>query len=469
MLKIFKGDDTGGAFGRTLVFKINVGDGVSLIGCRAEFIFDGITKAFAAPLVAGESREIFYSHNETALMALGTRNATFRIIDAAGKIRTFDNTIKVCVTDDVTSVYPGETDTASVTIGAGISWDLVTDKPKLVKTVNGQEPDEAGNVNVEGGTGGNGIKIIELYIDENRAKVLEELKDGERTGKKITRWNELYPMVMAGNVRLYHYATGTTGRKALYTAHLTDDAAIRFDATGLLGNQIFTRSIALTEKADGGISINIGDITEILGYNRKVSTSTIIGTVVETLADGMQNAQAIIKEFTIPARLVLADTRMCGFRLRGASTDSGTWDKEAAIYVKSTNGTTSMVLPFTMPINTYAKVVGNNYSLLKKGADIKVKFVKDPYDLNTPAAVRVSLAKVDPSLGFITTFQDGSLHNDYAPLFEIFGFIENREEAMILDDVFRVHLGTALPLPSNATQFQLIAKVNELIKLMKGN
>ena len=41
-LIIFKGDDTGGVFGRRLAFTIEAGDGVDLSGCRAEWIFDGI-------------------------------------------------------------------------------------------------------------------------------------------------------------------------------------------------------------------------------------------------------------------------------------------------------------------------------------------------------------------------------------------------------------------------------------------
>ena len=47
MLTIFKGDDTGGTFGRPLHFTINTGADVDLAGCRAEFEFDGIVKAFS--------------------------------------------------------------------------------------------------------------------------------------------------------------------------------------------------------------------------------------------------------------------------------------------------------------------------------------------------------------------------------------------------------------------------------------
>lgn len=118
-LIIFKGDDTGGTFGRRLAFTIEAGEGVDLSGCRAEWIFDGIVKTFAAPLIPGEVREVFYSHNETRCMALGVRYGTFRIIDAAGKVRTLTNTKPVEVTNDAARCYPGASDASFVVHGIG--------------------------------------------------------------------------------------------------------------------------------------------------------------------------------------------------------------------------------------------------------------------------------------------------------------------------------------------------------------
>ena len=118
-LVIFRGDDTGGVFGRRLAFTIEAGDGVDLSGCRAEWIFDGIVKTFAAPIIPGEVREVFYSHNETRCMALGVRYGTFRIIDAAGKVRTLTNTKPVEVTNDAARCYPGASDASFVVHGIG--------------------------------------------------------------------------------------------------------------------------------------------------------------------------------------------------------------------------------------------------------------------------------------------------------------------------------------------------------------
>ena len=118
-LIIFKGDDTGGTFGRPLLFKIEVGEGVSLDGCRAEWEFDGIIKRFDAPLIPGEVLEVFYSHNETRCMELGVRYGTFRIIDAAGKVRTFTNTKPVEVTNNAARCYPGSSAASVVVNGIG--------------------------------------------------------------------------------------------------------------------------------------------------------------------------------------------------------------------------------------------------------------------------------------------------------------------------------------------------------------
>lgn len=129
MLTIFKGDDTGGTFGRPLHFTINTGSDVDLDGCRAEFEFDGIVKTFER-IVAGASVEIVFTHQETADMKTGVRFAKFRIIDADGKIRTFDNSLAVKVTTHVGDAYPGS-DSTSITIGNGISWSQVVNKPDL--------------------------------------------------------------------------------------------------------------------------------------------------------------------------------------------------------------------------------------------------------------------------------------------------------------------------------------------------
>lgn len=118
-LIIFKGDDTGGVFGRRLTFTIEAGEGVDLSGCRAEWIFDGIVKTFAAPLIPGEVREVFYSHNETCCMALGVRYGTFRIIDASGKVRTLTNTKPVEVTNNADRCYPGASAASFVVHGIG--------------------------------------------------------------------------------------------------------------------------------------------------------------------------------------------------------------------------------------------------------------------------------------------------------------------------------------------------------------
>lgn len=133
VIMLFKGDDTGGSFGRTVSFVISVEAGASMDGCRAEFEYAGIVKEIAPPIVDGETRTIEYSAEETAKMPLGAGRGVLRVIDAGGKVRTATNTLPVMVTDCVPLAYPGES-VISVTFKAA-DYDSLSGKPQI----NGHE------------------------------------------------------------------------------------------------------------------------------------------------------------------------------------------------------------------------------------------------------------------------------------------------------------------------------------------
>lgn len=129
VMLLFKGDDTGGSFGRTVSFVISVEAGASMDGCRAEFEYAGIVKEIAPPIVDGETRTIEYSAEETAKMPLGAGRGVLRVIDAGGKVRTATNTLPVMVTDCVPLAYPGES-VISVTFKAA-DYDSLSGKPQI--------------------------------------------------------------------------------------------------------------------------------------------------------------------------------------------------------------------------------------------------------------------------------------------------------------------------------------------------
>ena len=97
-----------------------------------------------------------------------------------------------------------------------------------------------------------------LTIDESTATKKIVLGD-----KTFTSFAELTALVQNGVTRLKYYVTGATGRPVLYTAHLCDASAIRFDATGTLGETVYTRSIEVTKTGEDGIAVSVGTLTEV--------------------------------------------------------------------------------------------------------------------------------------------------------------------------------------------------------------
>ena len=97
-----------------------------------------------------------------------------------------------------------------------------------------------------------------LTVDESTATKKIVLGD-----KAFTSFAELTALVQNGVTRLKYYVTGATGRPVLYTAHLCDASAIRFDATGTLGETVYTRSIAITKTGEDGIAVSVGTLTEV--------------------------------------------------------------------------------------------------------------------------------------------------------------------------------------------------------------
>ena len=97
-----------------------------------------------------------------------------------------------------------------------------------------------------------------LTIDESTATKKIVLGD-----KTFTSFAELTALVQNGVTRLKYYVTDAEGRPVLYTAHLCDASTIRFDATGTLGETVYTRSIAITKDGDDGIAVSVGALTQV--------------------------------------------------------------------------------------------------------------------------------------------------------------------------------------------------------------
>lgn len=99
----------------------------------------------------------------------------------------------------------------------------------------------------EGSGSGEGVKVV---------KVVNGKIEGYDTYAALLR------DAQNGRIRLQHYVTGDASKPVLYTIHLCDDTAIRFDATGTLGSKVYTKSIAVTPSGTG-YSVSIGELTQL--------------------------------------------------------------------------------------------------------------------------------------------------------------------------------------------------------------
>ena len=123
-MKIFKGDDTGGRLGKALT--ITVHTKYDLTDCLVFFNYQGITRKWEG-VKDGDTLDLFFSHNETARMSVGTFKGIMFAVDPAGKYRTIDNAIPITVTTSLRDCY-GD-DHFDVVVGVAINWDDIVHKP----------------------------------------------------------------------------------------------------------------------------------------------------------------------------------------------------------------------------------------------------------------------------------------------------------------------------------------------------
>lgn len=128
---IFRGDDTGGQLGKTIVINFHCGDTVNMEGVVVTFILGGFYEKEFHNVHDGDRLEIFMTHEQTAMLPLGVSFGKLYGTDASGKIRTFSNRIPIRVTNHVCEAY-GDSEDAEidVTISNAIAWDSIFGKPE---------------------------------------------------------------------------------------------------------------------------------------------------------------------------------------------------------------------------------------------------------------------------------------------------------------------------------------------------
>ena len=131
MITLFKGDDTGGTLGKSVVVEISTE--YDLTGCTVIFNYQGVERRWTG-VVDGDRREVFFSHNETARMSVGTFKAVIIAVDAAGKVRTITNSLPIKISTNLAECYGDNV--ASVNIGTTVNWDNICGKPFEGQTVD---------------------------------------------------------------------------------------------------------------------------------------------------------------------------------------------------------------------------------------------------------------------------------------------------------------------------------------------
>ena len=187
-IKIFRGDDTD--FIGNKVIEITLETDIDLSGITADFLLCGFKQHFENETVASKRLEVVISHEETKRFPLGRQLGTLVLKSADGKIKHVDTQIEFFVTNKTGfPMFCGD-EQIKTRFGLKIKWDDIRDTPTTlegygitdaVKSVNGNFPDEDGNVEIE--TGGVGTSD---YRDlENKPSINGNTLSGNKTAAEL--------------------------------------------------------------------------------------------------------------------------------------------------------------------------------------------------------------------------------------------------------------------------------------------
>lgn len=128
IVTIFRGDDTGGQLGKSIVINFHCDESVEMTGVTVRFELGGFYSKEFTDVKDGDQLDIFLSHSDTARLPLGICFGKIIGIDSSGKIRTFNNRIPFKVTNKLCEAY-AEEDSFDVSVSNTVSWDGISNKP----------------------------------------------------------------------------------------------------------------------------------------------------------------------------------------------------------------------------------------------------------------------------------------------------------------------------------------------------
>ena len=182
---IFRGDDTGGQLGKTIIINFHCGDTVNMEGVVVTFILGGFYEKEFRDVHDGDRLEIFMTHEQTAMLPLGVSFGKLYGTDASGKIRTFSNRIPIRVTNHVCEAYgSAEESGIDVTISNAITWDSIFGKPETFPpSEHRHQKSDIDNLENDLQTLSDGV---ESAIEAAEAAKTEVEKKYDKTGGAIT-------------------------------------------------------------------------------------------------------------------------------------------------------------------------------------------------------------------------------------------------------------------------------------------
>jgi len=192
MLAILRGDDTDFQELRTIYVTLKEFP-FSLVGCTGRFVLCGQTVNIPQ-LAENTEVAIKFTSAQTGSMPLGIQNGKFCVIDANAKIRTYDSSIRVLVSDSAEDVYGIVQGGNGVTVYGSVDYNSLKNKPKIGghEVVGNKTYGDMGlvaRINDDYAPNANGnVRIPHTFIDEeppNTSATYEEVPTGYLVEDKI--------------------------------------------------------------------------------------------------------------------------------------------------------------------------------------------------------------------------------------------------------------------------------------------
>lgn len=407
MITIYKGDDTGGNFGKKLTLEVTTDQ--SLEGATLVFEFFNIRREFSG-VKTGDQCEIHLSHNETMMLPVGTHRGRIYIVDSAGKIRTLNNSLSIRVTTNLAECYDDE-GIVKVLVHRCVDFSRIVNVPKFVKTINEKEPDENGNITITIPDEAGFVAVVDGKLIHG--------------GKEITV-RDLVTLMQSKVITLYkdgQYYTpnfkATTNDSAVFYTVADRGTGVYFDELLVSGELLTTFEHNLITGADF--------------FAKYMSTEAV--KTAETFAAGQMNNKANGTTLIVPFSVFKGAGKVTRIRVYGADAAGGGYQGEVYMHilVKTANNIGEVAVstePVQLALNSFNEFKFDEVAIPECSSVLLMFSRYEAQYVDSGANVRFGLVGVDASKGYGfarngSTFPATTV---FAPILEIDGILSVQEQ-----------------------------------------